>query len=98
MWPGRALCCSHKAPCVQYPKLTHRERHGSECQLAIMSMQACMALRNAVARSPDLRGALLAAGAEPLLRAAQRRHPAACADVGAAALRDLGLEDYLLKG
>ena len=63
-----------------------------------MSMQACMALRNAVARSTDLRGPLLAAGAEPLLRAAQRRHPAACADVGAAALRDLGLEDYLLKG
>ena len=57
-----------------------------------------MALRNAVARSPDLRGPLLAAGAEPLLRTAQRRHPAACADVGGAALRDLGLEDYLLKG
>ncbi|KAK9843790.1 hypothetical protein WJX81_006589 [Elliptochloris bilobata] len=59
--------------------------------------QACMALRNAVARSPELRAPLLAAGAEPLLRAAQRRHPAACAEVGAAALRDLGLEDYLVQ-
>jgi hypothetical protein len=58
-------------------------------------MQACMAVRNAAARSPDLRGPLLAAGAEALLRAAKRRYPAACADVGAAALRDLGLDNYL---
>lgn len=55
-----------------------------------------MALRNAVARSPELRSPVLAAGAEPLLRAVQRRHPAACADVGAAALRDLGLDNYLM--
>lgn len=54
-----------------------------------------MALRNAAARSPDLRDLLLAAGAEALLRAAKRRYPAACADVGAAALRDLGLDNYL---
>ncbi len=58
--------------------------------------QACMALRNAVARSPELRGTVLAAGAEPLLRTAQRRHRATCADVGAAALRDLGLDNYLV--
>ncbi len=62
---------------------------------AAACMQACMALRNAAARSPDLRDLLLAAGAEALLRAAKRRYPAACADVGAAALRDLGLDDYL---
>ena len=33
-------------------------------------------------------------GAEPLLRGAQQRHPGTCQDVGAAALRDLGLSDY----
>ena len=38
--------------------------------------------------------ALSSARLTPLLRAARRRYPDACGDVGAAALRDLGVEDY----
>lgn len=47
-----------------------------------------------VARNPELRPAYLERGAEALLRAAKAAHPAACKDVGAAALRDLGLDNY----
>lgn len=54
-----------------------------------------MALRNMVARSPELRPALLERGTEARLRAAKAAHPATCGDVGAAALRDLGFDDYL---
>lgn len=54
-----------------------------------------MALRNMVARSPELRPAVLERGAEAFLRRAKVVHPATCADVGAAALRDLGFDDYL---
>ena len=57
--------------------------------------QACMLIRNIVARSPELRPPALAAGAEAALRAAKARHPVQCGDVGSAALRDLGLENYL---
>ncbi|KAK9915509.1 hypothetical protein WJX75_000068 [Coccomyxa subellipsoidea] len=57
--------------------------------------QACMALRNMVARNPELRPAVLEKGAEPFLRRAKVAHPATCDDVGAAALRDLGFDDYL---
>ncbi|BDA43881.1 Armadillo repeat-containing protein 6 [Coccomyxa sp. Obi] len=57
--------------------------------------QACMALRNMVARSPELRPAVLERGAEAFLRRAKVAHPATCADVGSAALRDLGFDDYL---
>ena len=56
--------------------------------------QACMALRNIVARSTQLRAGLLEKGAEELLRKAMRTYPQACGDVGSGALRDLGLEDY----
>lgn len=56
--------------------------------------QACMALRNVVARSTQLRAGLLEKGAEELLRKAMRTYPQACGDVGSGALRDLGLEDY----
>lgn len=55
---------------------------------------ACMLLRNAVARCDHLRGPLLEGGAEALLRRAKRDCPGACADVGSAALRDLGAADY----
>ena len=57
-------------------------------------VQACMALRNMVARSPQLRPVVLEKGCERHLRAAKAGHPATCADVGAAALRDLGFDDY----
>ena len=53
-----------------------------------------MALRNMVARSPQLRPMVLEKGCERRLRAAKAEHPATCADVGAAALRDLGFDDY----
>lgn len=52
-----------------------------------------MALRNMAVRCPELRPQLLERGAEPLLRSIKRAHPS-CADVGSAALRDLGLENY----
>lgn len=35
-----------------------------------------------------------AAGAEELVRAAKAAHPSQCKDVGSAALRDLGLDNY----
>lgn len=57
--------------------------------------QACMALRNMVARNPELRPAVLERGVEAFLRRAKVAHPATCADVGSAALRDLGFDDYL---
>ena len=57
-------------------------------------VQACMALRNMVARSPQLRAVVLEKGCERHLRAAKAGHPATCADVGTAALRDLGFDDY----
>ena len=63
--------------------------------------QACAALRNLVSRSPELRPVILLSSkeqgghcVEALLRAARDRYPEACGDVGAAALRDLGCEDY----
>ncbi|KAG2434650.1 hypothetical protein HXX76_007544 [Chlamydomonas incerta] len=56
--------------------------------------QACLVTRIMVARNPELRPAYLERGAEALLRAAKVAHPAACKDVGAAALRDLGLDNY----
>eukprot|EP00887_Chlorella_sp_A99_P005892 scaffold1.g5892.t1 len=55
--------------------------------------QACMALRNIVARNPNLRPVLLDAGAERLLRAVKAAYPS-CRDAGSAALRDLGLDNY----
>ena len=59
--------------------------------------QACAATRNLASRAaPDgpVLAALASARLTPLLRAARRRYPDACGDVGAAALRDLGVDDY----
>jgi hypothetical protein len=53
-----------------------------------------MSIRNIVVRNTELRPAVLGKGVEPLLRQAKTRYPAACQDVGSAALRDLGLENY----
>jgi hypothetical protein len=55
--------------------------------------QACMAVRNMVVRNPELRGPFLERGAEALLRGAKAAFPV-CGDVGSAALRDLGLDQY----
>lgn len=56
--------------------------------------QACMALRNAVARSPDLRGPLLEKGAEEEIRRAKLIFAKDCGEAASAVLRDLGLENY----
>ncbi|XP_030112909.4 armadillo repeat-containing protein 6 [Taeniopygia guttata] len=56
---------------------------------AAVQRQACMLLRNLVARSRELRGPILAMGAEPLIAEARALHRD-CDDVARAALRDLG--------
>lgn len=56
--------------------------------------QACMGIRNVVARNPELRPVVLEKGAEPLLRQAKKMFPQSCGDVGSAALRDLDIADY----
>ncbi|KAL0024893.1 hypothetical protein WJX77_000671 [Trebouxia sp. C0004] len=56
--------------------------------------QACMSIRNVVARNPELRPIVLDKGAEPLLRSAKKMFPQSCGDVGSAALRDLDIQDY----
>ncbi|KAF8072541.1 ARMC6 [Scenedesmus sp. PABB004] len=61
---------------------------------AAVQRQACMAVRNMAVRNPELRPAFLAAGVEELLRGARAAFPGACKDVAAAALRDLGLDNY----
>ena len=55
---------------------------------------ACMYLRNSAARNLELRPLMLERGADALLRAAKAAHPGTCTDVGSAALRDLGAENY----
>lgn len=61
---------------------------------APVQRQACLLLRIMVARNTELRPVFLERGAETLLRAAKATHPASCRDVGSAALRDLGLDNY----
>lgn len=56
--------------------------------------QACMFVRNAVARSERVKQLALEAGAEAVVRQAKLLHPKPCGDVGSAALRDLGFADY----
>lgn len=59
-----------------------------------VARQACMAIRNMVVRNPELRGPFLDKGAEALVRGVKARYAGSCGDVGSAALRDLGLEQY----
>ena len=59
-----------------------------------LQRQCCMFARNAVVRNPENAPLLLAANAEALIRAAKRNHPKECTDVGSAALRDLGCDNY----
>lgn len=56
--------------------------------------QACMAIRNMVVRNLELRPVAQGKGLEALIRKARARHPKQCDDVGSAALRDMGLDDY----
>ena len=64
-------------------------------EFGYLQAQACMFLRNLVGRSPELRAPALERGAEAPLRHAKVLFPDTCADVAAAALRDLGFDDYL---
>eukprot|EP00850_Spirogloea_muscicola_P008167 SM000043S15795 [mRNA] locus=s43:249986:253148:+ [translate_table: standard] len=59
-----------------------------------MQRQACNLFRNLAVRNPENRPLILERGLEDLIRAAKRNHKQACKDAGAAALRDLGLDDY----
>jgi hypothetical protein len=61
---------------------------------AAVMRQGCMAVRNMVVRNPELRPQFLTKGAEELLRQVKAKYPSACGDVGSAALRDLGLNNY----
>ncbi|CAG9467154.1 unnamed protein product [Pedinophyceae sp. YPF-701] len=56
--------------------------------------QGCMLVRNLVARNAELRPVVAEAGAEGLIRAAMTKYAGACKDVGSAALRDLGCDDW----
>ncbi|KAL5992673.1 hypothetical protein ACLOJK_013592 [Asimina triloba] len=60
---------------------------------AQMQRQSCLMIRNLVVRSPEIRAILLANGVEKIIRVAKQSH-ASCKDAAAAALRDLGLDDY----
>uniref|UniRef100_A0A7S3VJY0 Armadillo repeat-containing protein 8 n=1 Tax=Dunaliella tertiolecta TaxID=3047 RepID=A0A7S3VJY0_DUNTE len=60
----------------------------------LVCRQACILMRNMVVRNPELRPAFLEKGADRLVRAAKTAHPPNCKDVGSAALRDLGLDNY----
>lgn len=59
-----------------------------------MLRQACQMVRNLNVRNPENRPISLEKGLEPLLRKAKDTH-ALCKDVASAALRDIGIEDYL---
>lgn len=61
---------------------------------ATVQRQACLLIRIMVARNTELRPPYLEKGAEALLRQAKAAHPGPCKDVGSAALRDLGLDNY----
>ena len=54
--------------------------------------QACQLVRNLVVRNPELRQPMLQRGVEPIVRGAKRLPD--CKDVGTAALRDLGVDNY----
>ena len=61
---------------------------------AAVMRQGCMAVRNMVVRNPELRPQFLTKGAEDVLRQVKAKYPSVCGDVGLAALRDLGLNNY----
>lgn len=56
--------------------------------------QACIAFRNLIARCKEYSQALLDLGTEQAIKAAKTNFPMACQDVGSAALRDLGCDNY----
>lgn len=57
-----------------------------------LQKQACLAVRNVVARRREHGRELVELGVEELIRRAMRDHPETCGDEGRAALRDLELQ------
>merc|ERR1712146_12542 len=68
----------------------HAETH------AVLQRQGCLAIRNLVARSPELREPILDAGAETVLRAAAKLSQTNV-DMAYAGLRDLGIDVQVVK-
>lgn len=66
----------------------------SQSSAFLLQKQACMALRNLVARTREHSAAILELGAEPLLNQAANSHKE-CRDEVKAALRDLGCAVHL---
>lgn len=56
--------------------------------------QGCMMIRNCVVRCPELRPTVLSFGTEDVIRKSRTAWPDQCKDVGTAALRDLGIDNY----
>lgn len=62
----------------------------------MLQRQGCLAIRNLVARSPELREPILDAGAETVLRAAAKLSQTNV-DMAYAGLRDLGIDVQVVK-
>ena len=57
----------------------------------MLQKQACLAIRNLVARNPEHTETVLDIGGEALIQRAQQKFPD-CADLAKGALRDLGCD------
>ncbi|KAJ0441946.1 putative armadillo repeat-containing protein [Helianthus annuus] len=90
--------------CLRSPANASLAMEAGAGDLAIQSMQkfphsyqlqknACLMIRNLVARNPENRPVLLSNGIEKIIRNAKENHKS-CKDAAVAALRDLGLENY----
>ncbi|XP_076931817.1 uncharacterized protein LOC143597110 [Bidens hawaiensis] len=90
--------------CLRSPATASLAMEAGAGDLAIQSMQrfpnsyqlqknACLMIRNLVARNPENRPVLLSNGIEKIIRNAKESHKS-CRDAAVAALRDLGLENY----
>ncbi|GIL83032.1 hypothetical protein Vretimale_8546 [Volvox reticuliferus] len=85
------ICCKAAEAGVIDMVVEAMQRHSGR---ASVQRQACLVTRIMVARNPELRPLFLERGVEALLRTAKVAHPVLCRDVGSAALRDLGLDNY----
>ncbi|KAK6946150.1 hypothetical protein RJ641_013694 [Dillenia turbinata] len=92
------------ALCLRSPENAARAVEAGAGDLAIQAMQkfpgasqmqrnSCMMIRNLVVRNPENRTLLLNNGIEKIIRRTKETHES-CKDAAAAALRDLGLDNY----
>ncbi|XP_076956316.1 uncharacterized protein LOC143631429 [Bidens hawaiensis] len=90
--------------CLRSPATASLAMEAGAGDLAIQSMQrfpnsyqlqknACLMIRNLVARNPENRPVLLSNGIEKIIRNAKESNKS-CRDAAVAALRDLGLDNY----